>query len=105
LAQIGAEAGSDTRGQASLALVHAVQRDKDGSIRARAARALRMLVGKEVPSAEACSALLTALSDPDVNVRAEAAAVLSKTMAQGVRLFRRWWRKVEVRSVEELATI
>jgi len=105
LAQIGAEAGNDARDQAFLALIHALQRDKEGSIRAHAARALRVLVGKEVPGAEACSALLAALADPDVNVRAEAAAVLGETMAQGARLFRRWWRKIEVKSVEELSEV
>jgi HEAT repeat protein len=105
LARIGKEAESALRGQACLALVHAVQQDKESGIRARAARALRAIVSREVPGVEVCSTLLPALGDPDVNVRAEVAAVLGEIMAHGVRLFRRWWRKVEVKNVEELSTV
>jgi HEAT repeat protein len=103
LALIGALAASSQRVQALLALIQAMQRDRDGGIRARAARALRALVKTETLGNEELSALLTALRDEDTNVRAEAAAVLGEVMAQGVRLFRRWWGNIESKSVEELA--
>jgi hypothetical protein len=47
--------------------------------------------------------LMIALRDEDTYVRYRAAVALAGVMAQGVRIFRRWWGKVEARRIEELA--
>lgn len=103
LAAMGASGESSQRRQTTLALVQALQRDRDGAIRARAARALGSLVKMSELDNEELSALFAALRDSDATVRAEGAVVLGEVMAQGVRLFRRWWGNIESKKVEELA--
>lgn len=103
LANIGAAKESGQRRQTILALMQALQRDRDGGIRARAARALGSFVKTGTLGDEELAALFTALRDDDTNVRAEAAAALGEAIAQGVRLFRRWWNNIEGKHVEELA--
>jgi HEAT repeat protein len=85
-----------------LALVAAL-RDKDEGVRSQAARALGQL-GKTAASHPAVlPALMEALRNDDSSVRAEAAEAVAQIMAQGIRVFRRWWGKVEGKTVEELA--
>lgn len=103
LATLGATREGSQRKQISLALVQALQRDRDGSTRARAARSLGTLGKIKMIDEEELSALFTALRDEDVNVRAEAAAALGEIMAQGIRMFRRWWKNIECKNVEALA--
>jgi len=45
------------------------------------------------------------MHDEDGDVRSRAAEALGQMMAQGVRVFRRRWGKVEGKRVEELATL
>ena len=51
------------------------------------------------------SALVQALRDADADVRFRAAEALGQIMAQGVRVFRRRWGKVEGKTIQELAAL
>lgn len=86
------------------ALVAALH-DKDRGVRAQAAKALGERGRDATHHPDAISELLLALRDDSEAVRFRAAEALKCLMAQGVRLFRRWWRKVEWRSVEQLADL
>lgn len=103
LATLGATQEISQRKKISLALAQALQRDRDGNTRARAARSLGALVKTQMLDEEELSAVFTALRDEDANVRAEAAAALGEIMAQGIRMFRRWWKNIECKNVETLA--
>ncbi len=88
-----------------LALVRLVLHDKDGGVRARAAGALGEIGEAAARQPEVTSALLQAVHDTDSNVRFRAAEALGRIMAQGVRLFRRRWGKVEVKETKSLSTL
>jgi HEAT repeat protein len=82
-----------------------VLRDMDAGVRARAAQALGQIGDKAAWQPEVLSALVQALQDADADVRFRAAEALGQMMAQGVRLFRRRWGKIEGKRVDELATL
>jgi HEAT repeat protein len=86
------------------ALIAALQ-DKDRGVRAQAAKALGKRGRDVARHPDAISELLLALHDDSDSVRFQAAEALKHIMAQGVRLFRRWWGKVEWRAVEQLADL
>jgi HEAT repeat protein len=88
-----------------ITLVHGVKYDKDGKVRACAAGALGQLGRVAAQRSEPLTALVAALHDEDDEVRYRAAEALGRIMSQGIRLFRRWWRKVEGKRVEELARL
>jgi HEAT repeat protein len=79
--------------------------DKDRGVRAQAAKALGKRGRDVARHPDAISELLLALHDDSDSVRFQAAEALKHIMAQGVRLFRRWWGKVEWRAVEQLADL
>jgi HEAT repeat protein len=87
-----------------LALVAALH-DKDEGVRSQAARALGQIGKTGADHPDVLPALLEALRDQDSYVSAEAAEALGQLMAQGVRVFRRWWGKMEGRMVEQLASL
>jgi HEAT repeat protein len=103
LGQVGVT--SDGSARILPALIQVIQRDRDARMCARAARALGQAGQATAPHPQVLSVLLSALHDEDSNVRAETAEVLGELMAQGVRIFRHWWRRVEVKSAEDLATV
>jgi HEAT repeat protein len=79
--------------------------DKDRGVRAQAAKALGERGREATHHPDTISELLLALRDDSDSVRFRAAEALKRIMAQGVRLFRRWWGKVEWRTVEQLADV
>jgi len=87
-----------------LVLVAALH-DGDSGVRSQSAKALGQLAQAVVHRLDVLSALIDALRDEESDVRCEAAETLGQMMAQGVRVFRRWWRKVEGKTVEELASL
>jgi HEAT repeat protein len=78
---------------------------KDRGVRAQAAKALGERGREAAHHPDAISELLLALRDNSDAVRFQAAEALKRIMAQGVRLFRRWWGKVEWRAVEQLTDL
>jgi len=82
-----------------------VLRGKDRGVRVQAARTLGQLGRAVARHPKGIPALLNALRDDDGSVRTRAAEALEKIMSQGVRLFRRWWGKVEVRDMEYLTRL
>jgi HEAT repeat protein len=88
-----------------ITLVHALQHDRDETVRARAAGALGRLGKVVMQRPETVSTLVSALRDNDEEVRFRAAEALERIMAQGVRVFRRWWKKIEGKTLEELARL
>jgi HEAT repeat protein len=86
-------------------LVQVTLHDKDGGVRARAAKALGQIGETVARRPEVLPALVAALRDEDGDVRFRAAEALGQIMAQGVRVFRRLWGKVEGKRVEELANL
>ena len=86
-------------------LVQVALRDKDVGVRTRALRALGNIGQAAVCHPSVLLTLVEALRDRDEEVRFEAAETLGRMMAQGVRVFRRWWRRLEEKKVEELATL
>ena len=83
----------------------AVLRGKDTGVRVQAARTLGHIGRAVARHPKGIPALLNALRDEDSSVRARAAEALEKIMAQGVRLFRRWWGKIEAREMEDLTRV
>ena len=88
-----------------LALVRLVLRDTDAGVRARAAQSLGQRGNKAAWQPEVLSALVQALRDADADVRFRSAEALAQMMAQGVRIFRRRWGKIEAKRVDELAAL
>ena len=88
-----------------LALVRLVLRDTDAGVRARAAQSLGQIGNKAASQPEMLSALVQAMRDADADVRFGAAEALGQIMAQGVRVFRRRWGKVEGKTIQELAAL
>jgi HEAT repeat protein len=88
-----------------LALVRIALHDTDGGVRSRAAEALGQIGEAAARHPEVLPALVQAMHDEDGDVRSRAAEALGQMMAQGVRVFRRRWGKVEGKRVEELATL
>ena len=82
-----------------------VLRGKDKGVRVQAARTLGQLGRAVARHPKGIPALLNALRDEDGSVRTRAAEALEKIMAQGVRLFRRWWGKIKVRDMEVLTRL
>ena len=82
-----------------------VLRGKDRGVRVQAARTLGQLGRAVAQHPKGVPALLNALRDEDDSVRTRAAEALERIMAQGVRLFRRWWGKIEVRDMEYLTRL
>jgi HEAT repeat protein len=83
----------------------AVLRGKDTGVRVQAARTLGHIGRAVALHPKGISALLDALRDEDSSVRARAAEALEKIMAHGIRLFRRWWGKIEARLMEHLTRL
>jgi hypothetical protein len=77
--------------------------DRDRGVRAQAAKALGERGRDAAHYPDTTPELFLALRDDSDAVRFRAAEALQRMMAQGVRLFRRWWGKVEWRAVEQLA--
>jgi HEAT repeat protein len=104
----------DTLGQLRTSVVRSPQildalitvlRGKDTGVRVQAARTLGQLGRVVARHPKGIPALLHALRDEDGSVRMRAAEALDKIMAQGVRLFRRWWGKIEARDMEVLTRL
>ena len=88
----------------ALTLLSAL-RDRDAGVRAQAAEACGKLEPPTASQQEILVALNDALEDTDGEVRSAAAEALDRHMARGLRLFKHWWRKKEVCTVEALAEI
>ncbi|MGE0679718.1 MAG: NACHT domain-containing NTPase [Candidatus Binatia bacterium] len=79
--------------------------DKDRGVRTQAAKALGERGRDAASHPDTLAELLLALHDDSDAVRFRAAEALKRLMAQGVRLFQRWWGKIEWRAVEQLADL
>ena len=86
-------------------ILMAALRDRDPGVRARTAEVCGQLDLPTVHSQEVLVALYEAVGDTDSEVRFAAAEALDRQMIRGVRLFKRWWGKRAVRTVEELARV
>lgn len=100
--QLGPEV---TRHPHALPALAAILRDRDGGVRAQAAKTLGQIGAPSLAHPYVLSDLLSALRDEDSYVRFRAAEALGRMMAQGVRIFRRWWVRWESKTVEELARV
>jgi HEAT repeat protein len=99
------DAATTQRTSVLFTLGRLVLRDMDAGVRARAAQALGQIGDKAAWQPEVLSALVQALRDADADVRFRAAEALGQMMAQGVRVFRRRWGKIEGKRVDDLATL
>ena len=88
-----------------LLILTAALRDRDAGVRAQTAKALGQLTGGVGSRPEVLAALCEALRDKDSEVRFEAAEALAQIMTQGLRIFRRWWGRIEGKTVDELAAL
>ena len=79
--------------------------DRDPGVRAHAAAACGQLNLPATYRQAVLAALHEALDDTDSEARSAAADALERQMARGMRLFKRWWGKKEVRTVEELTRL
>jgi HEAT repeat protein len=102
LGQIGVAV---TRHPEVLPALIAALGDRDKGVRSHAAKALGQMGKAAASYPEVLPALMAALRDQEGNVRYRAAEALGQVMAQGVRIFRRWWGKIEGKNVEELADL
>jgi hypothetical protein len=82
----------------------AVLRDQDRGVRAQVARVLGRLGTAVATNPDVLLDLIAAQQDEDRYVRFRAAEALGALMAQGVRLFHRWWRRPRITTVGELAS-
>lgn len=89
----------------SLPALLATLRDQDQGVRAQAAKALGQMGAAIAQSPEALPDLLFALRDENRYVRFRAAEALSIIMVQGIRLFRRWWGKIHIKTIDELTAL
>jgi hypothetical protein len=83
----------------------AALRDRDAGVRAQAAEACGQLELLTASHQEVLAALNEALEDTDSEVRSAAAEALARHMTRGLRLFRRWWGRIAVRTIEALTAI
>src|SRR5262249_55081734 len=83
----------------------AALRDRDAGVRAQAAEACGQLELLTASHQEVLAALNGALEDTDSEVRSAAAEALARHMTRGLRLFRRWWGRIAVRTIEALTAI
>jgi len=83
----------------------AALRNSDPGVRARTTDVCGRLDLPTADSQEVLVALYEAVDDADSEVRFAAAEALDRQMTKGVRLFKRWWGKKSVRTVEELARV
>lgn len=89
----------------ALPALAAILRDRDKGVRAQAAKALGQIGATSITHPYVLPDLLSALHDEDSYVRFRTAEALGRIMAQGVRIFRRWWTRWESKTVEELAVV
>lgn len=80
-------------------------RDRDPGVRARTAEVCGRLDLPPASRQEMLVALYEAVDDTDSEVRFAVAEALDRHMTKGVRLFKRWWGKKAVQSVEELGRV
>ncbi len=85
------------------AILIAALRNRDPGVRARTTDVCGRLDLPIAHSQEVLVALYETMDDTDSEVRFAAAEALDRQMTKGIRLFKRWWGKKEVRTVEELA--
>lgn len=102
---LGQMGGAILQQPETLPALVATLHDRDGGVRARSAQALGRLGAATLRHPEAFAALIVACHDANSHVRYRAAAAIAQLMAQGVRLFRRWWGKIEGKHVEDLAKV
>jgi HEAT repeat protein len=88
-----------------LPALTAILRDRDRGVRAQAATTLGQLGATITAYPYALPDLLSALRDEDAYVRFRAAEAMGRVMAHGVRIFRRWWKRLESKTTAELATV
>jgi len=79
--------------------------DRDAGVRAHAAEACGQLDLPMAHCQEVLAALYEALDETDSEVRSAAAEALDRQMARGLRLFRRWWGRKAVCTIEELTRL
>lgn len=87
------------------AILIAALRNSDPRVRARTTDLCGQLDLPLAHAQEVVVALYETLQDSDSEVRCAAAEALARQMKKGVRLFKRWWGKKAVRTVEELAKV
>ena len=87
------------------AILIAALRTRDPRVRARTSDLCGQLNLSLAHTQEVLAVLYETLEDTDSEVRFAAAEALARQMKKGVRLFKRWWGKKAVRTVEELAKV